>query len=52
MSRAQTNHFAPDYLVPPGEILEDYLDALGMTQAELADRMGLSYDDVFELWED
>lgn len=49
MSRAQTNSFVPDYLVTPGEVLEDYLDDLGMTQAELADRMGLAKKTINEI---
>jgi len=34
--------FAPDYTVSPGEILAETIDALGMTQRELAVRTGLS----------
>jgi HTH-type transcriptional regulator / antitoxin HigA len=34
--------FRPDYAIPPGETLRDSLDALGMTQADLARRTGLS----------
>jgi len=49
MSKAQANHFFPDYLVTPGEVLEDYLDDLGMTQAELADRMGLAKKTINEI---
>ncbi|MFF0244700.1 ImmA/IrrE family metallo-endopeptidase [Streptosporangium sandarakinum] len=33
---------APDYAVPPGETIREYLDELGMTQRELAARLGLS----------
>ncbi|HTO01458.1 MAG TPA: HigA family addiction module antitoxin [Microthrixaceae bacterium] len=32
----------PDYATPPGETLREVLDDLGMTQAELAERTGLS----------
>ena len=32
--------FEPNFAVPPGETLAETLDALGMTQAELAERMG------------
>ncbi|MFH0787140.1 MAG: HigA family addiction module antitoxin [Pseudomonadota bacterium] len=32
--------FRPDYAIPPGVTLLETLDAIGMTQAELADRMG------------
>ena len=34
--------YQPDYAVPPGETLREALEALGMTQAELARRTGLS----------
>jgi len=49
MSRTQANHFVPDYLVRPGEVLEDYLDDIGMTQAELADRTGLAKKTINEI---
>lgn len=32
----------PDYIVAPGEVLQETIDALGMTQADLATRTGLS----------
>jgi addiction module HigA family antidote len=34
--------FAPDYAVPPGASLKETMQALGMTQRELADRTGLT----------
>jgi len=34
------NEFRPDYLSPPGDTLSEVLESLGMTQAELAQRMG------------
>ncbi len=34
------NQYAPDVVSPPGETLRETLEALGMSQAELADRMG------------
>jgi HTH-type transcriptional regulator/antitoxin HigA len=34
--------YAPNYAVPPGDILEEHRDAAAMTQAELSDRLGLS----------
>ena len=34
--------YAPDYAIPPGETLRDTLEALEMTQADLARRTGLS----------
>lgn len=36
------NQYNPDYLVTPGEVLEDYLDTLEMTQKELSSRLGLT----------
>ncbi|MFH1913658.1 MAG: HigA family addiction module antitoxin [Pseudomonadota bacterium] len=49
MSSMQTNRFIPDYLVTPGEVLEEYLEELGMTQAELADRTGLAKKTINEI---
>jgi HTH-type transcriptional regulator / antitoxin HigA len=37
-----TYSFEPDYAVPPGESLQETLDVIGMTQAELAQRTGLT----------
>ncbi len=34
------NQYAPDYITPPGETLSDTLEALGMSQADLAERTG------------
>ena len=49
MSRTPTNQFVPDYLVKPGEILEEYLHVCGMTQAELASRTGLAKKTINEI---
>lgn len=38
----QTYPFEPDYAVPPGETLVETLDSLGLSQAELALRTGLT----------
>ena len=40
MAEKIKNQFQPNYAIPPGETLSETLDALGMTQAELADRIG------------
>lgn len=40
MSKNIKNRFLPDYAVPPGETLLENLEAIGMSQAELADRTG------------
>jgi len=36
------NVYRPDFAIPPGETLREALEALGMTQADLARRTGLS----------
>ncbi len=41
--------YIPDYLVLPGEVLEDYLESYGMTQAELADRTGMAKKTINEI---
>lgn len=43
------NQYVPDYAVPPGEVLEEYLDSYGMTQAELANRLGFAKKTVNEI---
>ena len=40
MSRSELFAYEPDYAVPPGLTLQETLDALAMTQADLARRMG------------
>jgi len=49
MSDTMLNKYIPDYLVTPGEVLDDYLEGLGMTQAELAARTGLTKKTVNEI---
>jgi addiction module HigA family antidote len=49
MSNKQTNQYIPDHIVTPGEVLEDYLESLGMTQAELAARTGLTKKTINEI---
>jgi HTH-type transcriptional regulator/antitoxin HigA len=41
--------FAPDYLVPPGEHLSEVLEAKGMSQSELATRMGRPLKTINEI---
>lgn len=41
--------FEPDYVIPPGEILEEYLTSLGMTQRDLAARTGLTTKTINEI---
>jgi HTH-type transcriptional regulator / antitoxin HigA len=40
MSKDLKNQFMPDYAVPPGETLLETIEAIGMSQAELAERTG------------
>lgn len=49
MSKEMKNQFTPDYAVPPGETLLETLDAIGMSQAELAERTGRSKKTVNEI---
>jgi addiction module HigA family antidote len=49
MNNSQNHKLAPDYLVTPGEVLAEYLDELRMTQAELADRTGLTQKIISEI---
>jgi addiction module HigA family antidote len=49
MSSTRINQYCPDYLTTPGEVLLDYLEDLGMTQAELADRTGLAKKTINEI---
>ena len=41
--------FNPDWVSPPGETIQDALDELGLSQAELAGRMGVTEKHVTEL---
>jgi HTH-type transcriptional regulator/antitoxin HigA len=40
MTSTPQNEFYPDYASPPGDTLEETLETIGMSQAELARRMG------------
>ncbi len=42
MKALKTYPFEPDYAVSPGETLREVMESLGMTQAELATRTGLT----------
>jgi addiction module HigA family antidote len=42
-------NYIPDYLVTPGEILEDYLEDSRLTQTSLAERTGLSKKTINEI---
>jgi len=43
------NEYVPDYLVTPGEILEEHLEYAGLSQASLAERTGLSKKTINEI---
>jgi addiction module HigA family antidote len=43
------NKYIPDYLVTPGEVLEEYLGYAGITPASFADRTGLSKKTINEI---
>ena len=49
MSATSKNQFSPDYAVPPGDILQEWLDEQGLTQAELAQRMGRAKKTINEI---
>ena len=49
MADTMLNQYIPDYLVPPGEVLEEYLEAYSMTQAELSARTGLTKKTINEI---
>ncbi len=49
MADIMTNQYVPDYQVTPGEVLQDYLEGLGMTQAELAAWTGLPLKTVNDI---
>jgi addiction module HigA family antidote len=43
------NEYAPDVVSAPGETLQEILEERGMTQTELADRLGLAHKTVNEI---
>ena len=43
------NKYIPDYLVTPGEVLENYLEHAGLTQTSLAERTGLAKKTINEI---
>jgi len=49
MADTMQNQYVPDYLVTPGEVLEEYLETCGMTQAELSIRTGLAKKTINEI---
>ncbi len=49
MSESQGSEYAPDRVSPPGETLEEVLEERGMSQAELAERTGLTRKTINEI---
>ena len=49
MSSTIMHPYEPDFVTPPGEILEEKLQDLGMSQAELAERIGRTKKTVNEI---
>ncbi|MBF0422647.1 MAG: HigA family addiction module antidote protein [Magnetococcales bacterium] len=49
MNKTAENRYVPDYAVHPGEILEEYLTSLGMTQTELSHRTGIALKHINEI---
>ncbi len=45
----QANQYRPDYVVPPGWVLKEHLDALDISQAEFARRCGRSTKFISEI---
>lgn len=49
MSKALQNQYDPDMVTPPGETLVETIEALGMSQAQLAERTGRSKKMINEI---
>ncbi|MBE0645512.1 MAG: HigA family addiction module antidote protein [Bacteroidetes bacterium] len=49
MAESNTKAYLPDYVVMPGEVLEDHIESIGMTQVELAERTGLAKKTINEI---
>lgn len=49
MIDAMDNTYIPDYVTPPGDILQEYLEHYGMSQKQLAERTGLSPKTINEI---
>lgn len=49
MTESIQNQFLPDYAVPPGNILQETLETLGMSQADLARRTGRPVKTISEI---
>lgn len=49
MTDRLTNEYQPDVVTPPGKTLQEVIETLGMTKAELADRIGKTPKTVGEI---
>jgi len=49
MSNTIENQYLPNYLVPPGELLEEEVENRGMSQVELSERTGLAKKTINEI---
>jgi len=49
MGNKITNQYIPDSVSPPGETLQETIEALGMSQADLAERTGHSSKMINEI---
>ncbi|MDY6953167.1 MAG: helix-turn-helix domain-containing protein, partial [Thermodesulfobacteriota bacterium] len=49
MGKALRNQYEPDVVSPPGETLAETIEALGMSQAQLAERIGRSKKMINEI---
>ncbi len=49
MTNVLKNEYHPDYVSPPGETLLETLEAIGMSQTELAKRMGRPIKTINEI---
>lgn len=43
------NSYRPNYAIPPGDVLDEHREAAGLTQAELAQRLGFSVKHINRL---
>src|SRR5438045_9727736 len=51
MANSIRNEYHPNYVSPPGETLLETLETIGMSQAELAKRMGCPVETINEIIE-
>ena len=49
MRKAEKSQYGPDYVSPPGETLAETIRAIGMSQADLAERTGRSKKTINEI---